>query len=33
MDLYRRESNKIINMFKEALPNGEVGELRVKVIS
>ncbi|KAG2157918.1 uncharacterized protein EDB93DRAFT_1246415 [Suillus bovinus] len=24
LDLYRRESNKIINMFKEALPTGEI---------
>jgi DNA polymerase eta len=33
LDLYRRESNKIIGMFKEALPTGEVGEIRVKLIS
>ena len=27
LDLYRRESAKIIAMFKEGLPNGEVGKL------
>lgn len=33
LDLYRRESNKIITMFKEALPTGEVGEMRMGLIS
>ncbi len=30
LDHYRRESMKIIQLFKEGLPTGEVGELRVR---
>lgn len=32
MDLYRRESNKIIGAFTEALPTGEVGEMCTNLV-
>jgi len=32
LDLYRRESNKIITMFKDALSTGEVGEMGANLI-
>jgi DNA polymerase eta len=32
LDLYRRESNKIIGTFKEALPTGEVGEMCTNIV-